>query len=333
MRAYSECIDGDLLDAFLDVYNRWILSIASAAPHRLRAVVLLNVDDPRTTARAMRRMAKLGAAGFALPLAPGEGYRYDQPRYEVLWRSAAELRRPLSLLAGAHRGHNEEKVGAEERHHTLAAQLAFNATSVFPARRSITAIIYAGVFERCPELHIGVIGFGVGWAAYAIVRADEMYEVRPERTGPPTRVSQQIDEHSAARYLRQQVGVAIAGDDRSGTVGMAPEGVGYHFAPGERFSDHFRRNVFLTFDDDSLGIGLRRFLGIEGMLWGHRLGDFHDADSTVIRNSLDKRLAGVSEDCRRRLVSANTARIYSLDRIASSRTSVSLTTTHPRLPT
>jgi predicted TIM-barrel fold metal-dependent hydrolase len=312
MRAFSACHDKELLDAFLDVYNQWILDIAMAAPARLKAIVLLNVDDPVSAVSAMHRLAQRGAAGFVIPIAPGEGCRYDQARYEALWSAASELERPLSLLAGAHRGHRSASISGEENGSdpTPATRLAFKATSVFPARRSITAIIYAGVFERYSKLRIGVVGFGAGWAAYAMVRADEMYQVRPERTGPPTRTLHQVDIDEGIRHLELQADVAIASDNRSGTVGMAPEGVGYHFPPGVRFSDHFRQNVFLTFDRDPVGLALREFLETDQVLWGCRLGEFHAVDNTVIREYLDSVPQGGSAERKQRLVSANTARIY-----------------------
>ncbi|CAN5117560.1 hypothetical protein BH18ACT4_BH18ACT4_11230 [soil metagenome] len=256
----------------------------------------------------MPRFAEQGAAGFVVPCAPGEGCRYDQPRYEVLWRAAADVGLPLSLLAGAHR-HVDSKSSDEEAapRPTLATQLAFKATSVFPARRSVTAITYAGVFERYPELRAGVVGFGAGWAAYAMVRADEMYDVRPERTGPPTRVPGEFDEQVATLHLERDAGMVIAGDERSGTKGMAPEGVGFHFKPGERFSDHFRRNVFLTFDGDDLDLALRGFLSTGTMLWGQ--GRFASDDGSL-RDRLEGVFGDLSDDDRSSRAGANAAGIY-----------------------
>jgi hypothetical protein len=157
-----------------------------------------------------------------------------------------------------------------------------------------------------------MVGFGAGWAAYAMVRADEMYEVRPERTGPPTRVVREIDKNRALLHLEHEAGIAIASDARSGTRGMAPEGVGYYFPPGERFSDHFRRNVFLTFSSDNLDIILRDFIGIDRMLWGHCLRGGYAEDKPV-RELLNSLLQGVSDNDRYQLVSGNTARIYGFD--------------------
>ena len=234
--AYAHCKDSALLSAVLDVYNEWILAVAAAEPDRLKAIALLNVDDPAGEVRTMCRLADRGAAGFVVPSAPGQGRRYDQRRYEVLWRTAVELDRPLSLLIGTGRATEMRTAGREaavpqpDATPTAAAVLAFHATAVFPTRRSLTAIIFAGVFERHPALRIGAVGFGAAWAAYAMARADEMYEVRPERAGPPTRVPEAIRVARSFGDDDPDVG-AIAGDDRSGTRGMAPEGVGYYFPP------------------------------------------------------------------------------------------------------
>lgn len=321
VKAFSECHETDLLDAFLDVYNDWVLGLSMIAPHRLKGVALLNVDDVSAAAQAMGRLAERGAAGFVLPSTPGEGNRYDQPQYEELWRLAADLQRPLSLLASTGRRRTGARAGGDPTtpRPTLASRLAFKATSVFPVRRSITAITYAGVFERYPALQIGVIGFDAAWAVYAMVRADEMYEVRPERTGPPTRMPLRSDNQSAMLHAEPEQGAAISSDDRSGTRGMALEGVGYYFPPGERFSDHFRRNVFLTFGVDDLGIALRGFLGVDGMLWGQGRGQPYAEDDKPVRDQLDSMLVGASDLVQasdedwHRLVGGNMARIYGLD--------------------
>ena len=318
--AYSAFADSELLSAVLNTYNEWVLGLAAADPRRLKALAVLNIDDPADCARDMRRWAGRGAAGFVLPCAPGEGRRYDQRRYEVLWRTAADLGRPVSLLMGTGRapgrrsanttgqGTDGAAAPSAEATPTAAAVLAFHATSVFPTRRSLTAIIFAGVFERYPALRIGAVGFGAGWAAYAMVRADEMYEVRPERAGPPMRVPASI--RSPADDVDAEIG-AIAGGERSGTRGMAPEGVGYYFPPGERFSDHFRRHVFLTFRKDELALSVPEFINADMLLWGQgrRSAGAEPADTA----RRDEFLAGVAEGDRAKLTRDNTARLYGFD--------------------
>jgi predicted TIM-barrel fold metal-dependent hydrolase len=327
--AYAVFAGSEALGPFLDVYNEWILGVASAAPERLRGLALLDMGDPPATAAAMRRLAERGAAGFVLPSAPGEGLRYDRPRFEVLWRTAAELGRPISLQGATGRGGGAEATEGEEPSAppTPATVLAFKATSVFPARRSITAITYAGVFGRYPDLRIGIAGFGTTWAAYAMVRADEMYEVRPERTGPPARPRRRTEDaespagESAAGESaagEQEAGAAIPGDVRTGTRGMAAEGVGYQFPPGERFSDHFRRNVFLTFSQDSLGVALRGYIGTDAMLWGQGRRWSPPEQGKRAKDQLHLLLADLPDDERNRLAGGNTARIYGFGAAAHS---------------
>jgi hypothetical protein len=240
----------------------------------------------------------------------------------VLWRTAADLGRPISFLMGTgrspgrHAGSDGAVAPSAEATPTAASVLAFHATSVFPTRRSLTAIIFAGVFERYPDLRIGAVGFGAGWAAYAMVRANEMYEVRPERAGPPTRVPESIP------FPAQRVGAAgdpdvgaIAGGDRSGTRGMAPEGVGYYFPPGERFSDHFRRNVFLTFRKDELALSMPEFVDVTMLLWGQgrRSADGEPGDPA----KRDEHYAAVPEPDRALIARENTARMYGFDAVTS----------------
>lgn len=341
-RAFSACPDSALLGAVLDVYNDWILAFAAPDPDRLKPVALVNVDDPADGARSMRGLADRGAAGFALPCAPGEGNRYDQRRYEVLWATAAELGRPISLLVGTGRTTQERSPDGQtgpgpDSMPTMAGVLAFHATSAFPTRRSLTAMIFAGVFERHPDLRVGAVGFGASWAAYAMVRANEMYEVRPERAGPPTRVPETIRRARPGADADPEVRT-ITGENRTGTRGMAPEGIGYHFPDGERFDDHFRRNVFLTFRKDELALVLRDFVGVQTLLWGQGRPQpqSEPADSEAgratgggsratpgagsdveaggqARKTLDEFLADVPEGDRGRITRDNTARIYGFD--------------------
>jgi predicted TIM-barrel fold metal-dependent hydrolase len=335
-RAYAACPDSDLLDAVLDAYNEWVLALAATDRDRLKPVVLLNVDEPAAAVERLRRLAGRGAAGFVLPAAPGRGHRYDRRRFEVLWRAAAEVGLPLSLLIGSGRagtppGRTVDAAAPAESPAdatpTTASVLAFHATSVFPARRSLTAMIFAGVFERHRGLRIGAVGFGASWAAYAMIRAEEMYEVRPERAGPPTRMPPSIPvPDTRAVEAARPAGLAgarapaqgeepdtgaITGDDRTGTRGMAPEGVGYYFPPGERFGDHFRRSVFLTFRRDELVVDLREHLGPDALLWGQ--GRPEAPAEQEARGSLDDFLAGLPEPDRDRLVRDNAARLYGFD--------------------
>jgi predicted TIM-barrel fold metal-dependent hydrolase len=314
-RGYAQIIDSAALTDFFEPYNEWILGLAADSPKRLRGLPLMNVDDPSEAARKMGEYAKRGAAGFLIPMACGEGRRYDMPQFEALWAKANELKLPLLMMNSSNR-HSATDAADKRKEalsHSVAAKLSHRATNAFAVRRSITAILYTGAIERYPDLRIGLVGFGASWAPFAMIRADEVYQVRPERTGPPTRVPPNVASEEIIKqtiHLREGADKAIKGDDRSGTTGMAPEGVGFYFKDGDQFSDHFRKGLFLTFNlRGKLSVRLRHYLGAEGLMWGHRYPSLSD-EIPLVQERLNEALERLNGDDKTRLVETNAAKIF-----------------------
>jgi predicted TIM-barrel fold metal-dependent hydrolase len=83
------------------------------------------------------------------------------------------------------------------------------------------------------------------------------------------------------------------------------------FKDGMLPSGFWRRNCFVSFQDDALGVRLRERIGVENMLWG---SDYPHVESTFPRSRqiLDEVLSPCSEDERQRIVCGNAARIYKL---------------------
>ena len=86
----------------------------------------------------------------------------------------------------------------------------------------------------------------------------------------------------------------------------------YRFRDGMRPSDFFHRNVFLSFQEDAVGIRLRDVIGVDNLMWG---SDYPHSESTFpqSRKILAEILAGVPEDEQAKIVGANTARLYRFD--------------------
>jgi len=74
-------------------------------------------------------------------------------------------------------------------------------------------------------------------------------------------------------------------------------------------SDYWRRNMFVEFMEDDLGIQLRDVIGVDNMLWG---SDFPHAESTwpKSREFLDRIFAGTPEEVQRKITSENAARVF-----------------------
>ena len=77
-------------------------------------------------------------------------------------------------------------------------------------------------------------------------------------------------------------------------------------------SDYFRRNVFLSFQEDALGIRDRDIIGVDNILWG---SDYPHPECTFpnSRQVLETILADCNEGEKAKIVGGNTARIYHFD--------------------
>ncbi len=77
-------------------------------------------------------------------------------------------------------------------------------------------------------------------------------------------------------------------------------------------SDFYRRNVFVSFQEDRTGIALRSVIGVHTLMWG---SDYPHIESTFpkSREILDGLLADCSVEERELIVAGNAARVYSIE--------------------
>jgi predicted TIM-barrel fold metal-dependent hydrolase len=86
----------------------------------------------------------------------------------------------------------------------------------------------------------------------------------------------------------------------------------YRFTSDMLPSDFFRRNVFLSFQEDHLGIRDRVLIGVDTLMWG---SDYPHTETTFPRSRqiLERILEGVPEDERQKITRTNVARLYQFD--------------------
>lgn len=139
----------------------------------------------------------------------------------------------------------------------------------YQVRISLSEMIYSGVFERFPGLKVGAIEHELSWIPIFLQRLDYNYTDRPPR-GPEWR-----------RF-----------DD-----------------PNVMPSDFFRRNVFVSFQEDPYGLRLRDVYGVDCLVWG---SDYPHTESTYPESLriLEERLEGLSTNEIRRIVHDNVAALY-----------------------
>ncbi len=87
---------------------------------------------------------------------------------------------------------------------------------------------------------------------------------------------------------------------------------GWKSAEGLMPSDYWKRNMFVEFMEDGLGVQLRDRIGVENMLWG---SDYPHAEATFPRSQqfLQRMFAGVPEDDLRKITSGNAAKMFGFE--------------------
>jgi len=74
-------------------------------------------------------------------------------------------------------------------------------------------------------------------------------------------------------------------------------------------SEYWRRNMFVEFMEDDLGVKIRDVIGVDNMLWG---SDFPHSESTWPQSKqfLDRIFNGVPEEDRRKITADNAAKLF-----------------------
>jgi predicted TIM-barrel fold metal-dependent hydrolase len=166
-------LDAPLLGACCRAYNDWLAEFCAEAPDRLKGVAMVCIDDIGSAIAEMRRARDIGLAGALIPTAVPASRPYGSPDYDPLLAAAVELGLPLSLHLGANRlgsGGFETDMGQ--------IRPSYFAVCEHSVKVSVADMIFGGVFDRFPELRIGVIEHELGWIPFFLDRLDYTYTQR-----------------------------------------------------------------------------------------------------------------------------------------------------------
>lgn len=88
-------------------------------------------------------------------------------------------------------------------------------------------------------------------------------------------------------------------------------GDSYMFKEDALPSDYFYRNVFLSFQEDALGIRDRHIIGVDNLMWG---SDYPHFESTFPRSReiIEETLVGCSDQEKAKIAGVNAIRVYNL---------------------
>ncbi len=169
--------DRELGVACMRSYNDWMLGeFQGASPKRIVGLPLLPVDDGMDVAVAeFDRCVRAGAKAILIPGLPVKPYH--DPYYEPIFARASETGVPLTF-------HRTFGGRAQEADWDGIADLKITAGGTvwrfFSAVRIFTYLVYAGVFDRHPNLKLVAGEVNFGWLPFWLQTMDQNVAVRSE---------------------------------------------------------------------------------------------------------------------------------------------------------
>jgi predicted TIM-barrel fold metal-dependent hydrolase len=208
------------IDSFAG-YNRWVADFCSQDPKRLKWAAFLPMLDVDLAIGLMRDARKAGAVAVNIPAFPqsasafnkaqsqfqaltGDAQsvrQYRDPEFDPLWAVCCELDLAVTFHLGARVSRFRDKTN-------FLPDIVMGK----PAMLEMAGImIYGGVFDRFPDLRIGLIEAGVGWIPWAANYMDRTWEMQRYWTEcnikhPP---SHYFDRNVYASFISDPIGVEL----------------------------------------------------------------------------------------------------------------------------
>ena len=267
--------------AIARAYNNWMGDVCGQATDRLKWVTLIDPADVEESVREIRRAKEMGSAGLMLLGTYGKRH-LDDPAFEPIWATAAELSIPVAI----HIGFSNQ--GLDEQYFTIFDTITIPFS--FSLMLGFHAIMRSGLLDRYPNLRVGFMENGARWVDFLAQRIGENCGKldRTTTTSPRERVSE----------------AEIAG---SSAYHRLTDAYKSEFVP-EVYIKRGQIYVNCEVDEEQLPFVAQQY-GNDFLMFaadiphGHRVVD-------PISKLLDR--ADLSEEAKRKILVDNTARFYGL---------------------
>jgi predicted TIM-barrel fold metal-dependent hydrolase len=213
-----EFTDAELRRSCYEAYNDWLDEFCAAAPNRLIGVPQLSLEDPDDARRELERLAKRNRVRHVNILASRANPAVYDNAWEPFWKLAEELGIPvgfhLAVLVKRARVDDHDR-SASNPAIAIASRFAKEPPGI-QLLEPITGLIFAGVFDRHPQLKIVMAEAGLAWIPSMIQGLDLWYQ-------------------------RTRDGRRLASDSAVTLPKLLP-------------SEYFHRQIWISFVDDPLGV-------------------------------------------------------------------------------
>jgi predicted TIM-barrel fold metal-dependent hydrolase len=181
-------------------YNRWLADFCATAPSRLAGLAVLSFADPDATVREIRWAAQAGLKGVVLPAFSEDRPLFHQD-YDPVWSVLEELQLPVCTHTAISSVTDHVATGTlKAAPHPAAVQPIMTAQAFFFTQQILTHMVWGGVFERHPDLHLVATEQGTGWVISALRSMDYSWERSYLR-----RDVREIVKRKPSDYYRRQV--------------------------------------------------------------------------------------------------------------------------------
>ncbi len=216
-RLWRMISDNDAYLSVIQAYNTWLAEdYCSEAPERLIGLGVLPWSGVDDCIAEMERCAKMGLRAMVLGVFPS-GRGYPTPADDKFWTAAVDMDIPISVHVEFDRqGPRAGKLfeypkdgGAAAGAGGVVAQVA-NDKFCRLGGVSATQLMFAGVFDRFPKLHIDFAENQSGWIAHFYEQADKRYERHWQWA--ETLLGMKRLERPPSEYLREHISWGFQGD-------------------------------------------------------------------------------------------------------------------------
>jgi predicted TIM-barrel fold metal-dependent hydrolase len=162
--ALCHLADNDYKQACMWAYNRWLEGFVESAPDRLFGIGQSAIRSVPEAVEDFRRIKEMDFKGVMLPAFPSTAEDYDDPSFDPLWRTAAELELPISfhILTGKDALPRGSKITRW--------------SGVMRGNQDIIGMfIFGGIFCRHPRLKLVCVEGDAGWLPHFAYRMDHAY--------------------------------------------------------------------------------------------------------------------------------------------------------------
>ena len=170
----SAATDGDLVFAGSKAHNRWMADFCAQLPGRRIGLALVPiVFDIERSEQEVRWAHDVGLRGILIPTRWNQNPSYNDPVYDPVWATCAELGMPVHTHSGG---------GPSDYTGIARGGALYTWEAWWWAARPLWALILGGVFERHPDLQYACTENLSFWAADFRRHSDDHFFGRAHST-------------------------------------------------------------------------------------------------------------------------------------------------------